>query len=287
MSEFKYILPEQFFGDHTADCGVYFYESTQSSSKNKVVFNQNMLCILLEGQKEVINGSQKISLENEGIFLLQSGNTLMTERVPGNNSYRSILLFFSDAFLLDFMSRNKVFNIEPGSEQGIILFQNDDYTFNFQNSILLLKEFVSSNPTLVKSKLEEILSYLLIREPETVSKFIQSAIKRNKNIPFRHIVESQAGSNLTTEELSFLCNMSVSTFKRKFSEVFRISPKQYFITQRMNRAAILLKQNKRPSEIYYELGYEYLSAFSNEFKKHFGVSPKQFVPSGKKELQQY
>ena len=33
---------------------------------------------------------------------------------------------------------------------------------------------------------------------------------------------------------------------------------------------------KRPSEIYADLGYENLSAFSTEFKKHFGMPPKQF-----------
>ena len=45
----------------------------------------------------------------------------------------------------------------------------------------------------------------------------------------------------------------------------------------MARAALLLKQSKRPSEIYFDLGYENLSAFSNEFKKHFGVSPKNYA----------
>ena len=45
----------------------------------------------------------------------------------------------------------------------------------------------------------------------------------------------------------------------------------------MEKAGLLLRQNKKPSEIYYELEYENLSSFSNEFKKFFGVSPKNYL----------
>jgi AraC-like DNA-binding protein len=44
--------------------------------------------------------------------------------------------------------------------------------------------------------------------------------------------------------------------------------------RRMERAKAMLNDRKlRPSEIYLDLGYESLAAFSTEFKKHFGVAP--------------
>jgi AraC-like DNA-binding protein len=44
----------------------------------------------------------------------------------------------------------------------------------------------------------------------------------------------------------------------------------------MEKARELLLLDQRPSDIYLDLRYQSLSAFSTEFKKHFGISPKQF-----------
>jgi AraC-like DNA-binding protein len=44
----------------------------------------------------------------------------------------------------------------------------------------------------------------------------------------------------------------------------------------MDRARAMLAAQQRPSDIYEELGYEHLAAFSNEFKKHTGITPGHF-----------
>ncbi|WP_431211689.1 helix-turn-helix domain-containing protein [Puia sp. P3] len=44
----------------------------------------------------------------------------------------------------------------------------------------------------------------------------------------------------------------------------------------MEQAVVLLRQQARPSEIYFQLGYENHSSFSQSFKQVYGVTPKEF-----------
>ena len=44
----------------------------------------------------------------------------------------------------------------------------------------------------------------------------------------------------------------------------------------MEIAASLLLQNENPSEVFYKIGYESHSSFSQSFKQIYGISPKQF-----------
>jgi AraC-like DNA-binding protein len=140
----------------------------------------------------------------------------------------------------------------------------------FENKPLISEHFIAT-------KLEEILLYLIERERPVLTDFIHTALQSVPSPEIIEVIKNPANINLTVEELAFLCSMSISTFKRKFAEIYNTSPKKYFIEQKMKQAVYWLRQNKRPSEIYYELGYENLSAFSNEFKKCFGVSPSTYI----------
>jgi AraC-like DNA-binding protein len=133
------------------------------------------------------------------------------------------------------------------------------------------------NTSLLNVKLDEILLYIYLNYKEKLAITFNSIQSRNQNLELINVVHNNLNSNLTVEELAFLCNMSISTFKRKFIETFHSTPKKYFIEHRMQKAVTYLQQNKKPSEIYFDLGYENLSSFSNEFKKHFGVSPRTYV----------
>jgi AraC-like DNA-binding protein len=71
--------------------------------------------------------------------------------------------------------------------------------------------------------------------------------------------------------------MSLSSFKRRFARIYGNSPNRWLLEKRMERAAKMLRQEKRKaSEIYYELGYENLSSFIQSFKQVYGTTPKQY-----------
>ena len=68
--------------------------------------------------------------------------------------------------------------------------------------------------------------------------------------------------------------MSVSTFKREFEKYYSESPIKWFQNKRLEYAHYLLSQEKSPSEVYFEAGYENLSSFSQAYKTKYGVTPK-------------
>lgn len=270
-------LPNDFFNGTTADAHIYFYETDQSSQKNKISFSQNLLCFLVEGCKEIFTPNNKLSINNTQLFLLQSGKSLMSEKAVENNKYSSILLFFSDRFVLNLIA-NKQLSVSTGNTYSSPLsILKDDYMVHYQQSLLLLANTLQTNNKLVETKLAEILLYLFQKNSPPIHAFFQSILHQRRDVSFTDFINKQANNNLTLNELAFLCNMSVSTFKRKFAQIYHTSPKKYFIEQRMQKALNLLQQSNRPSEIYTELGYENLPAFSSEFKKHFGVSPKTYL----------
>ena len=108
--------------------------------------------------------------------------------------------------------------------------------------------------------------------------FISQKDDQEKN--FLNVIENNTLNKLTLKELAFLCNMSISTFKRIFEKKFKESPIKWFQDKRLEHSAYLLKNNsKRASDIYEEIGYENLSNFIHAFKLKFGVTPKQYQQS--------
>jgi transcriptional regulator GlxA family with amidase domain len=50
--------------------------------------------------------------------------------------------------------------------------------------------------------------------------------------PFKNVVESNVHSNLKLEEIAFLCNMSLSTFKRHFIVEYNEAPGKWLQDKR-------------------------------------------------------
>lgn len=259
------------------DCSIYFYE-TNKCKKNSITFNKNVLCLIIDGEKKIQSNDCQILVDNTTFFILKSGNCIMSEKTTVNEKYKSILFLFSDNFIIKLLNnKHSQDTTLYDKSYPIVAIKKDPYVFNFQESLLLLEKLFYENNTIVDLKLKEILVYLIDKETTTILSFFQNIQSNTLKNSLENIVNKHINTNLTIIELAFLCNMSISTFKRKFFLAYKTSPRQYFITKKMEKAIILLQQNKNPSEIYFELGYENLSAFSHQFKKHFGISPKNYI----------
>ena len=71
--------------------------------------------------------------------------------------------------------------------------------------------------------------------------------------------------------------MSRSKFAALFKETVGQSPMEYVTGLRMAMAKGLLKMNRPVGLVANEVGYENASSLAKVFRKHFGITPKQWL----------
>jgi AraC-like DNA-binding protein len=103
-------------------------------------------------------------------------------------------------------------------------------------------------------------------------------VAQKTNTNFRLTVGNNIDSNLNLEQIAFLCNMSLSTFKRHFKAEFDENPGKWIQRKRLNKAKELLSKGKlKASDIFLDFGYNSLSNFCAAYKKEFGRGPKEMT----------
>lgn len=257
------------------------YRSAKPPARAMVTLPRNLITFLLDGEKTVHFAGAQVNVQPHQFVMLTAGNCLMTEKVAAPKAdYHSILIFFDNQFLSGFFDRHaSLINRQAKADHlPFLLFEKDQFLINFTcslDSILISEKAI--HPLLQKIKLEELLVYLAIHYPEQVQQLRNMHYEADDDLLIRQAVTSHITSNVTVEELAFLCNMSLSTFKRRFARLYGNSPNRWLLEKRMEKAAEMLRNNDRnASEIYAELGYENLSSFIQSFKQIYGITPKQY-----------
>ncbi|MFH7013485.1 helix-turn-helix domain-containing protein [Flavobacterium sp. FlaQc-52] len=268
-------IPDELLAESSQSVQVFDYNSTQEISKQQIILNQNIFSFLVEGTKEIVLENSSLSITNSKFLIMKSGHCLMTEKLSETKNYKSVLLFFSNDILLKFIRKFKLNSIEPTDYKPVFSFEYDAFIKGFVNSLLdISKLSKNTQRVLLEVKFEEIMLYLI----ETRGIDFLLSLTLNNSVPaqkFIRIVESNQLSKLTLNELAFLCDMSISTFKREFEKQYSESPSKWFQNKRLEYAHSLLNQEQRSSsEIYFEVGYENLSSFIQAYKSKYGVTPK-------------
>jgi AraC-like DNA-binding protein len=271
-------LPDELNLNSSLSISVYDYESSKEISKQQILLNKNTFSFLQEGKKEVFFDNSSFAIDNSEFLLMKSGHCLMTEKLSNNaDYYRSILFFFSNEDVLKFIRKFELNPTYSSKLYSTYSFNYDSFIKRFVDSLLDISKLSKAiQKNILDAKFEEIMLYLV--EFKGVA-FLYSIINNsdNNSQKFIQTIESNQLNKLTIKELSFLSNMSVSTFKREFEKHFHNSPSKWFQEKRLEHSAFLLKnKSKRPSDIYEEIGYENLSNFIQAFKMKFGITPKQY-----------
>ncbi len=268
---------------HTGSVTCLQYTATESTMNNKVILHQHLFSFLLAGQKIVYYPRKHAQIDNDHFLLLSPGNCIMTERLLNTEGiYKSLLLFFDNQVLTDFFVKHpdalQEGIISTEMQQPFLLLDKDDFIRNYIASLsLLLQNTAGISQQMAVLKAEELLMYLCYKHPLLMQSYRALTPVDDEELKIRKVTEANIESNISVEELAFLCNTSVSTFKRRFVKIYGTSPNRWMLQKRMERAADLLQYHgEKPAEVYFKVGYENLSSFSQSFKQVFGVSPRAF-----------
>ena len=268
-------LPDEMNLEKSQQVHVVGYSSSKDVSKQQIILNQNIISFLIEGTKEVIFDNEALSITPSKFIVMRSGNCLMTEkRISETSLYKSVLLFFSNEMLHNFIRKMESERSESIEPKSVYAFDYDNFLKRFVDSLADISNLSKAvQSKLLEVKFEEIMLYLTDKYG---TDFLYSLTTNSDDAAQKFIrtIENSYLSKLTLKELAFLCNMSVSTFKREFEKYYSESPIKWFQNKRLEHAHYLLSQEKSPSEVYFEAGYENLSSFSQAYKIKYGVTPK-------------
>lgn len=269
-------LPDELPIQQSQYVKVYDYQSAQEITKQQIILNQNTFSFLTDGTKEVYFDNLALSIDNSRFLLMKAGHCLMTEKLSDIKNYSSVLLFFSNETLLKILRKADIKTVKTERNKSVYSFAYDSFIKRFVRSLLDISQLSTSiQEKLLAVKLEEIILYLT---EINGSDFLSSLLAHGDNSKQKimQTVESNLLSKLTIPELAFLCNMSISTFKREFDKCYAESPIKWFQNKRLEHAHFLIHQEqKTSSEIYAEIGYENLSSFIQAYKTKYGTTPKQ------------
>lgn len=262
-------------------CNLLEYVQENQIPRSKILLPYNLISFPEQGEKVVFYANDKTSIGIGSFAIICSGRYLMTEKLHSNGCYRSIMLFFDNSLFNQFFAKYALFidgisRMRTRPETPFAVFEKDPFIHTFIASLKLIKvKQASFSEKILELKFEELMLHLLEKYPREILSLKYHNQETYAELEIRKAVEQNITSNLNVAELAFLCNHSISTFKRKFVKLFGENPSSYFLKKKMEVAKTLLIHGN-PSEIYLKLGYQNHSSFSKSFKQIHGVSPKQF-----------
>jgi AraC-like DNA-binding protein len=284
MNIFK--LPEDIFPDRKGaeeNIIFHYYAAPVGSFHRKSILSKNAISLVISGEKTMHFAEKKVTVKDDEFHFLSSGNCVVSMKLNEHIPFKSILIFFDNKTLSDFYLKynRQIEKIKAGhtiSTELYLAFKKDGFILNYIDSLKLLFQKKSNISTEMKLlKFEELMLHLLEVYPEKILAFQPATSDEMDDFEIRKAVELNITNNISVEELAFLCNTSLSTFKRRFAKIFGTSPNKWILQKRMEIAKELLQNNnEKPGDIFYKIGYENHSSFTKSFKQIFGLTPQDF-----------
>lgn len=245
--------------------------------------SEHGLCQIISGKLQVIDGGQaKLFVAGDLLFYRKNFLAKFIKLNDGLFPFRAITVEFNREALTTFGRRFNLGYEEPFSGKEAVLQLNSSLLL--ENYFLTLLPYFNTPITegLVNFKQQEALLLLLQINP--AFKNILFDLDQPGKIDLKAFMHQHFSFNVELKTFAYLSGRSLPTFKRDFEKVFHTTPNRWLQERRLQEAHYLIKEkNKRPSEVYYEVGFETLSRFSSAFKQFYGVNPSR-VKAAKKTL---
>ena len=258
-------------------CSTVLAHWTKISPIESTVY-QPLICVVLQGAKEVSAGSHKVLCSVDQMILVSHQLPVVSQIVTASNTnpYIAVIFPLDREKLRRFYeplkakrsdNANAALSCHPvGSSLlasiGRLLALDEEV--NIASSIAPLIED-EIHIRLLHSSLGQGLARLMWRDEK--SSQITQAIQ---------LISSDLSTNPSISELAETVGMSKSALHTHFKAVTGMSPLAYSKELRLLKAQVFVRESERPiATIGYEVGYDSPAQFSREYSRRFTLSPSQ------------
>ncbi len=255
------------------DSFVYSCTFDQQHSYEQFV-PHHVLAFQFSGETHIQHQNGRLVLKKNQILLAQKNQLAKSIKIPATDKvYKIISVILTDAALQQYALGNSIHENKNYTGEKNLLLKPDALLKSYFQSLLPyveLSEKISKKLTTIKTN--EAIELLLHLKP-----FLKSFLfdfSEPYKIELEKFMLQNYHYNVPIEQFAKLTGRSLAAFKRDFDHVFQISPRKWLQEKRLGEAYHLIQQkNRKPTEIYLELGFENLSHFYTSFKQKFGVTP--------------
>jgi AraC-like DNA-binding protein len=190
--------------------------------------------------------------------------------------------FIPDCYLQSFMRENSSLRQASGSEPPknellIPLRVNSIMSAYFDSLIPYFYSDAKPSEDLLELKFRELLLNILDNPENIELKIYLLHLLSPQHESFQQVMEANCLYNLSLQDYAKMLNLSLSSFKRHFSSVYKITPGHWLQEQKLNHAyKLLVSTDKAVTDISFESGFENSTHFIHLFKKRFGLSPLKY-----------
>lgn len=245
--------------------------------KDEIVLEYHSFVRIISGEMKVVQADSSFTF-GAGDTLLIPRNQLATYiKYPKNGRpYKSVVMTFKTERLKDYYTTNSIQLTQPHTHK-IRTFEKHPLLESFFTSLMPYFELENELPEkLVSVKIEEALTIL-----RTIDRDIDNLLadfSEPGKINLADFMEKNYMFNMPIEKFGYLTGRSLTTFKRDFKKAFNTTPQKWLTQKRLELAHYqLAEKNRKPVDVYLEVGFENLSHFSYAFKKHFGYAPTEVM----------
>lgn len=266
-------------------CELNVFETYTQSYKVPLTFNDFVITSMLRGKKvmHLFDKKEFDYLPGETVIVppAQTMKIDFPEATDANPTQCIALAIDNDQIKQTIRYLNEYF---PKSTSGELWTLNyDEYHFynNEEIAYLINKVIrICSEKSTEKDVLADLtLKELLVRIMQTQN-LMSTQTEGNNHNPLAYVIgyiKANLNEKISINSLSDKACMSKATFYRLFKRELGISPNDYILAEKMNRAKQLLaKPGAKISAISYELGFSDSNYFIRAFKKLVGTTPGSY-----------
>lgn len=253
-------------------------EVFQTCSENK--YNSYESLIENHTLMRIISGGMTV-VQSDRTYVLNAGDTLLFPRnqlakaikyPQDEKSFKCVTILINQEAIQNYYALYP-FVITKQSTQKIRFFAPHLLLDSIFNSLSFYFEMADALPLEISEmKIQEAIAILYAID-KSIFDFLGHFDEPGK-IGLRDFMEKNYMFNMSMEKFGYLTGRSLTTFQRDFRRIFNTTPQRWLTAKRLEIANYeIFEKRRKPSDVYFEVGFENLSSFSFAFKKHFGYNP--------------